>query len=341
MSLTKATVRDVASHLPAGRLTNEALAARQGAYSAEQIYEKTGIVERPAAAPEECASDLAVEAAKALFAKTGVGPGEIDYVLFCTQSPDYFLPASACLIQEKLGLPRSCGAIDFNQGCSGYVYGLSLAKGLIESGQVKRLLLLTGDTYTKYIHPLDRSVCTLFGDGATATLVEAREQGAGGLGAFVFGTDGRGADKLIVPAGAFRSPKTAATSVEETDADGNVRSPENLYMNGRDVFRFAISTVPRSFRGLLEAAGWTADDVDFLLLHQANRFMLDELVARLKFPKEKTPYRFEMLGNTVSSTIPLVLEELVTQGRLTPGARLAMLGFGVGYSWAGCTLEWA
>jgi 3-oxoacyl-[acyl-carrier-protein] synthase-3 len=341
MSLTKAVIRDVASYLPAGRLTNEDLARRAGAYGSEQILEKTGILERPEAAPDETASDLAVEAAKRLFAKTGVGPGEIDYLLFCTQSPDYFLPASACLIQERLGLPRSCGAIDFNQGCSGYVYGLSLAKGLIESGQVKRLLFLTGDTYTKYIHPLDRSVCTLFGDGATATLVEAREQTEAGLGAFQFGTDGRGADKLIVPAGAFRTPKSLETAVEATDADGNVRTAENLYMNGRDVFRFAISTVPRSFRDLLTAAGWQAEELDYLLLHQANRFMLDELVARLKFPKDKTPYRFENLGNTVSSTIPLVLEELIDGGCLAAGKRLAMLGFGVGYSWAGCTLEWA
>ncbi|MEZ5366682.1 MAG: ketoacyl-ACP synthase III [Bryobacterales bacterium] len=340
MSSTKAVIRDVASHLPAARLTNEDLAAREGAFSAEQIFAKTGIVERPQAAPDECASDLAAEAARALFAKSGVDPASIDYVIFCTQSPDYFLPASACVLQRELGLPTACGAIDINQGCSGYVYGLSLAKGLIESGQVKRLLLLTGDTYTKYIHPLDRSVCTLFGDGATATLIDAAPDAQGGLGVFQFGTDGRGADKLIVPAGGFRTPRSSETAAEATDADGNVRSAENLYMNGRDVFRFAISTVPRSFRALLEAAGWTADEVDFLLLHQANRFMLDELVARLKFPKEKTPYRFENLGNTVSSTIPFVLEELLDSGRLKPGARLALLGFGVGYSWGGCTVEW-
>jgi 3-oxoacyl-[acyl-carrier-protein] synthase III len=340
MSSIKAVIRDVASHLPAARLTNEDLAAREGGFSAEQIFEKTGILERPTASEGECASDLAAEAAKKLFAKTGIGPGDVDYLLFCTQSPDYFLPATACLLQDRLGLPRACGAIDFNQGCSGYVYGLSLAKALIESGQSRRLLFLTGDTYTRYIHPQDRSVCTLFGDGATATVIEGREDAAGGLDTFQFGTDGRGADKLIVPAGAFRTPRSAQTAVEETDADGNVRTAENLYMNGRDVFRFAITTVPRSFSGLLTAAGWTPEDVDYLLLHQANRFMLDELVTRLKVPREKTPYLFERLGNTVSSTIPLVLEKLIDDGCLSAGKRLAMLGFGVGYSWAGCTVEW-
>ncbi len=340
MSLRKAIIANVASYIPEGRLTNDELASRKGAFSAQQILAKTGIVERPAAAPDECASDLAALAAEALFEKTATQPEAIDYLLFCTQSPDYFLPASSCVIQQRLGLPRTCGAIDFNQGCSGYVYGLSLAKALIESDQANRILLLTGDTYTRFIHPLDRSVCTLFGDAATATLVEAHDGESGGLGCFVFGTDGRGADKLIVPAGGCRSPRSARTAVEETDAEGNVRSAENLYMNGRDVFRFAITTVPRSFHGLLEAAGWTADDVDYLVLHQANRFMLDELLRRLKFPKEKTPYHFEKLGNTVSSTIPLVLEKLIDDGELRAGSRLAMLGFGVGYSWAACGVEW-
>jgi len=336
----KAIIRDVASHLPDARLTNQELAEREEGFSAEQIFKKTGIAERPVAAPGECASDLATAAAEKLFAKTGVEPGDVDYLLFCTQSPDYFLPATACVIHNRLGLPQACGAIDFNQGCSGYVYGLSLAKALIESGQAKRVLLLTGDTYTKYIHPRDRSVCTLFGDGAAATIGEAREGSSGGLGVFQFGTDGRGADKLIVPAGASRRPRSEETAREETDADGNVRSAENLYMNGRDVFRFAITTVPRSFRNLLQAAEWSADDVDYLLLHQANRFMLDELVTRLKIAEEKAPYHFEKLGNTVSSTIPLVLERLLDEGKLSQGNRLAMLGFGVGYSWAGCAMEW-
>ena len=338
---TRAVIRDVASHLPAGRLTNQDLAAREGGFSAEEIFEKTGIVERPQAAEGECASDLAVLAAQALLARTDVERSDIDYLLFCTQTPDYFLPTTACLIHQRLGLPKACGALDINQGCSGYVYGLSLAKALIESGQSKRLLLLTGDTYSRYIHPRDRSVCTLFGDGAAATLIEAVEGAHGGLGIFQFGTDGRGAEKLIVPAGGLRQPHSPETAKEYTDEHGNVRSADNLYMDGRDVFRFAISTVPSSFRALMRSADWSTDELDFLCLHQANRFMLDELVKRLKLPQEKVPYAFERFGNTVSSTIPLVLAGLIDEGRVSAGQRLALLGFGVGYSWAGCTLEWA
>jgi len=337
--MPRAIISAVASHTPERVLTNDELAARPGGYSADQIFEKTGIRERRIAADDECASDLAVAAAEKLFASGRATPDEVDYLLFCTQSPDYFLPATACVIQDRLGLPRSCGAIDFNQGCSGFVVGLSLAKGLIASGQARCVLLLTGDTYSKFIHPGDRSVCTVFGDGAAATVVRAHE-GPGGLGEFVFGTDGRGARQLMVPAGGLRQPRSEETAIAEEDSDGNVRSRDNLYMNGREIFRFAITAAPKSIRALLAKQEWSTDELDHMVLHQANRFMLDELVKRLKTAPEKVPYEFEDRGNTVSSTIPIVLERLIEGGRLRPGAKLLLCGFGVGYSWAGCTVEW-
>ena len=337
--MPRAIISAVASHTPERVLTNDELAARPGGYSADQIFEKTGIRERRIAGDDECASDLAVAAAEKLFASGRATPDEVDYLLFCTQSPDYFLPTTACVIQDRLGLQRSCGAIDFNQGCSGFVVGLSLAKGLIESGQARCVLLLTGDTYSKFIHPGDRSVCTVFGDGAAATVVRAHE-GPGGLGEFVFGTDGRGARQLMVPAGGLRQPRSEETAIAEEDSDGNVRSRDNLYMNGREIFRFAITAAPKSIRALLAKQEWTTDELDHMVLHQANRFMLDELVKRLKTAPEKVPYEFEDRGNTVSSTIPIVLERLIEGGRLQPGAKLLLCGFGVGYSWAGCTVEW-
>lgn len=340
MPTVRARISAVASHVPERVLTNDELAERPGGYSAQQIFEKTGIRERRIAGEEECASDLAVAAAEKLFAGGAVTPDEVDYLLFCTQSPDYLLPTTACSIQARLGLPRTCGAIDFNQGCSGYVVGLSLAKGLIESGQARCVLLLTGDTYSKYVHPQDRSVCTVFGDGAAATAIRAH-QGAGGLGEFVFGTDGRGAKQLIVPTGGMRQPRTPATAIEQEDSDGNVRSSDNLYMNGREIFRFAITAAPKAIRVLMEKQSWTADELDHVILHQANRFMLDELVKRLKVDAERVPYEFEDRGNTVSSTIPIVLERMIESGRLDSGAKVLLCGFGVGYSWAGCTLEWA
>ena len=338
--MPKAVIEAVTSYLPDRILTNEELENQIESWTAEKILEKTGIRERRIAENDECASDLAVKAAEKLFEQGKASRDEIDYILFCTQAPDYFLPTSACLIQNRLGLPRTCGAIDFNQGCSGYVIGLSLARGLIESGQSRSVLLLTGETYSKYIHPKDRSVCTLFGDGATATIIRAKESGAG-IGEFILGTDGRGGKNLIVPTGAMRQSRSEKTAVLHTDKNGNTRTKDNLYMNGPEVFRFAIQRVPKTIRQLLDKVHLTHEDIDFLILHQANRYMLDQLVKRIPIPKEKIPYEFEDIGNTVSSTIPIVLERLIDQDRLKSGDRLLLVGFGVGYSWAGGIVEWA
>lgn len=333
-----AIITDLATHVPEAVLTNAMLAEETGKWSAEQIFEKTGVRERHIAAEGELASDLAAHAAQKLFDNGVVSPEEIDFLIFCTQAPDYILPTTACLLQQRLGLRRSCGAFDVNLGCSGFVYCLSLAKGLIESGQAGCILLLTGDTYSKFIHPKDASVRTLFGDGAAATLIRAGERG---IGEFIFGTDGRGGRHLTVPAGGLRSPSTPETCVEVEDADGNVRSQENLYMNGREIFRFAITSVPKVVKGLFEKTGWSTEEIDYLVLHQGSRIMLDELVRKLKMPQEKVPYAFETIGNTVSSTIPFVLEDLVRNDRLRSGHRLFLVGFGVGYSWAGASLTWA
>lgn len=338
--MKKAVIEHIVSYLPERRMDNEDLVAQIKCWTADEIYRKTGFLQRHIANPEECASDLAFRAAKKLFQRQKGLAEEVDFLLFCTQSPDYFLPTTACLLQERLGLGRHCGALDFNLGCSGYVYGLSLAKGLIESGQAKCVLLLTGETYSKFIHPLDRSVCTLFGDGATATIVRMVEHAAAGIGEFIFGTDGRGGGNLIVPAGGARKPRSEATAVETVDEDGNVRSQDNLYMNGREVFRFAIQTVPEAINRLLIKSGLCQDDVDWLVLHQATRYMLDELLRKTRWPRTKVPYEFEDVGNTVSSTIPIVLERLIAQGRLQTGHRVFLVGFGVGYSWGGCLVQW-
>lgn len=339
--MPRAVIQSLATHLPAAVLSNDDLAARLGVWTSAQILEKTGIRERRVAAPDETAADLAFAAARKLIDSGRLNPASVDALLFCTQAPDHFLPTTACLLQERLGLPRTILALDYNLGCSGYVAGLALAKGLIESGLARTVLLLTADTYSKFIHPQDRSVCTLFGDGAAATVLAASDAPGAGLGAFLFGTDGRGGSQLIVPTGGARRPRTPESAVPATDADGNTRSADNLYMNGREIFRFAITTVPRTVTQLMEKAGLTPATVDHLVLHQANRFMMDELVRKMQWPPEKAPMRVENLGNTVSSTIPFVLEEMAADGRLTPGKRLLLVGFGVGYSWAGCDLTWA
>jgi len=242
-------------------------------------------------------------------------------------------------MQASLGLRTSCGAVDINQGCSGYIYGLALAKSLVEAGTAQTVLLVTADTYTKFINRRDRSLLTLFGDGAAATLVRAVEADSELVGPFVLGTDGRGANQIIVKAGGLRCRPTAETAVEKEDSSGNWRSDQNLFMDGADVFSFALRTVPPTLQQLLEKSGLTIDQIDFIIPHQANKFVLERLRAKLKFPAEKFWIDMEQSGNTVSSTIPIALESAIRQQRVKQGDRVALIGFGVGYSWGATMIQ--
>ena len=334
MSEERAAIKAISSYLPAGELTNQQLAEAFGDVEAGTILERTGISVRRVASAEECASDLGIAAAGHLFESGAVSPEEIDFLLFCTQSPDYFLPATSCIMQERLGLRTDCGAIDFNQGCSGYVYGLSLAKGLIETSAARNVLLITADTYTRYINARDRSVRTLFGDGASATLIGRAESEQSLIGPFVFGTDGRGAHKLMVPAGAMRRPICPETALEREDEQGSWRSEQNLYMNGPEIFNFTMRTVPLVMDQLLSKCRCSIEEIDYVIPHQANKFMLERLQKRMGVPAEKFHVELETTGNTVSSTIPIALESARRRGRVKAGDRVALIGFGVGYSWA-------
>jgi len=335
----RAVIKAINSFLPHEKVTNEQLAEEFGDLHASQIFSKTGVAVRGVAAADECASDLGIAAAKQLFENGACRPEEIDFLIFCTQSPDYFTPATACVVQDRLGLNTSCGAIDLNQGCSGYVYGLALAKSLVETGIAGNVLLITADTYTKLINRRDRSLRTLFGDGATATLIGAVQAESELIGPFVLGTDGRGAHRIIVKAGGLRCPTTPETAVEKEDESGNWRSEQNLYMDGASVFSFALKTVPKTMNELLEKAGLAMDDIDLVIPHQANKFMLERLRARMKVPAEKFWIDMEQSGNTVSSTIPIALERAKQQGRVKTGDRLALIAFGVGYSWGATIIE--
>lgn len=337
---TAAEIAGVATHLPERVVTNDELALAFTDWSAEKILSKTGIRERRIAAEGETAGDLAFRAAEKLFAAGGIAPEDVDFIILCTQAPDHVLPTTACLLQDRLGCRRNIGALDINLGCSGFVYGLSLASSLIAAGSATKVLLLTADTYSKYINSRDKSVRTLFGDGAAATLVVASGEGGGRIGPFVYGTDGRGGRDLIVEAGGFRLPRCSTTAVESDDGFGNIRSREDLFMNGAAVMSFTLREVPRTYRELLERSGLQESDVDFVLLHQANKFMLDSLQRKLGVDDNRMPRRYEDIGNTVSSTIPFVLADLLTAGELSPGKRVVMIGFGVGLSWAGAHVHW-
>lgn len=334
-----ARIADIAGHLPAQVLGNDALAALYPAWPADKILDKTGIRQRHIAAPHETAGDLACAAAQQLFAQGRVGAADVDFIILCTQTPDHLLPTTACLLQHRLGIGTHAGALDINLGCSGFVYGLSLAKGLVEGGAARCVLLLTSDTYSKLIHPLDKSVRTLFGDGAAATAVVASDDPKPAVGPFVFGTDGSGAGHLIVPAGGARQPCSAATAQTQRDASDNVRSAEQLCMDGAEVMAFTLREVPRAVDAVLAKAGLAHDAIDYFVMHQANHFMLTALRKKLRVPPERLPIVMAETGNTVSASIPLALLAMRAQGLLDAPRRLLLAGFGVGLSWAACVLN--
>ena len=320
-------------------LSYQELEARFGADAMKKVLTGAGIRNRRVAPAGVCGSDLALDSARRLIEKHGIDPAAIDLLIFCTQSPDYLLPTTACLLHEKLGLKKQCAAFDINLGCSQYVYGLSVANGMIVSGAASLALLLTGDTMARTVHPMDRSVAPLMGDAGSATLLGPVSGGAGFLG-FELGTDGSGAAHLMLPSSGFRNPVGAATDVESTDAEGNIRSPRNLYMNGAAIFHFAISTVPKTIQSLLTRLGLTIEQVDLFLFHQANQYMLDYLVKKMKIPAEKTHFFLEDVGNTSGSTVPVVLTEAWRAGKVKPGALVVLMGFGVGLSWAATAIRW-
>ena len=305
-------------------------------WSASKIYRKTGIRSRPVV-KDELVSDLAVGAAERLFEEHGIDRSAVDFLLLCTQSPDYFLPTTACLVQDRLGLPVTAGALDFNLGCSGFVYGLALAQGLLIAGTASKVLLIMSETYTRHIHPLDKSVRTIFGDAATATLLDADDLPR--IGKFVLGTDGSGAPNLIVPAGGMARPRSEETAKEETDEAGNVRSMDHIYMNGPEIFSFTLRAVPDLVRRTLEKNELSDDEIDLYVFHQANRFILENLRDRLEIPEERFYIDVEETGNTVCATIPIALRNALDKELIREGSKVLLAGFGVGYSYGATVLR--
>ncbi|AYL97244.1 ketoacyl-ACP synthase III [Mucilaginibacter celer] len=324
-----AYIKAISYHLPQGQLDNAALSALFPEWGVEKIANKIGVDTRHIASVDEFASDLAIAAAQKLFAEYSINPAEIDFVLYCTQSPDYFLPTTACIIQDKLGIPVKAGALDFNLGCSGYIYGLALAKGLIAAGIAKNILLLTSETYSKFIHPGDKGNRTIFGDAAAATLVST--DGLAAIGEFELGTDGKGAENLMVKKGAVRYPDKGADSIN--DDYGNDQSPAHLHMDGPEIFAFTSKAVPGLVADTLVKNNLEKADIDQFILHQANQYMLEHLRKKMEIPVESFYIYMANVGNTVSSTIPIALYHAMLNKPAAPGTNWLLAGFGVGYSW--------
>ena len=323
-----AAIGPIEVYFPDSIETNEQLQAENPKWDMDLIYSKTGIAQRHIAAADQCASDLGVAAAQPLFERHQVDPATVDFLLFCTQTPDYPLPTTACLVQERLGLPNSCGALDYNLGCSGFVYGIALADGLIRAGSARRVLLITAETYSKYIDASDRSLRTIFGDGAAATLIEAADEPS--MKAFKFGTDGSGADTLIVSRGGAR-PEAQSHKPRHRQ-----RWQSDLYMDGPSLLNFTVARIPELLDAILKTAELQVEDIDLFLMHQGTRKMLEQLQDSLGLAEQQLPIVLKECGNTVSSTIPVLINELRQQEGIRPGTRSVLAGFGVGWSWAGC-----
>lgn len=328
-----AYLHSVASHLPDLIETNAALELVFPDWSADKISAKTGINQRHISGPEEFSSHLAIAAARKLLTENAIDPAEIDTLIVVTQTPDFILPTTACLVHEALGLRRNAGAFDINLGCSGYVVGLATAKAFVESGQSKNVLLITADTYSKLLNKNDKTVRTIFGDGATASLI-SDSLGPSRIGQLIQGTDGSGASNLIVPRGSLR--EGAAISPQASPEKRNL-NPSNydLFMDGPAIFNFTLDVVEPTVRDVLDSANWSESDVDYFIFHQANKFMLDHLIGKMGLPQEKCPIVMTETGNTVSSTIPMALAKLRENEQLKEGSRVVLVGFGVGLSWAG------
>lgn len=328
-----AYIKALAYYLPEKVVTNDDLVREFPEWTVEKIASKIGVTERHIAADNETAGDMAVKAAEKLFAESDVKKDQIDFVILCTQSPDYFLPSTACLIQERLGLSTRCGAFDIDLGCSGYEYGLAVAKGLLVAGIAHNILLLTAETYTKHLHPQDKGNRTIFGDAASATLIA--EDGFAKIGEFVLGTDGKGAESLIHKSGAWRT--SVPTDTVAWDESGTPISDDYLYMDGKAIFDFTSDAVPPMIEETLHKNQLGMDEVDLFIFHQANKYMINYLRKLIGIDKDKFYLFLEHVGNTVSSTIPIALCEARKENRLHGNVLLA--GFGVGFSYGATMLQ--
>lgn len=321
-------IKGIATFFPEKTITNEQISEKFPEWNSQKILDKIGVQKRFISNENQFTSDLATQALNKLISEYNIEKNDIDFLIVCTQTPDYILPTTACLVQQKSQLPTHCAAIDINQGCSGYVYGLSLANGLIASGNFKNVVLITADTYSKYIHPTDKGNISIFGDGATATLIS--NNGYLKIGQFTLGSDGSGAENLII--------KNSGTHLTKNQMFGE--NPDDyLYMNGSKIFNFVVKYIPPVILKNLEDNQKTLEDIDLFVFHQANTFMLEKVRQEIGIPSEK--FVIEMLdyGNTVSSTIPIALKEHFSKFPEKPKKYIQLAGFGVGYSWGAVCLE--
>jgi len=335
-SVCNIAVKGIACAVSEKCVNNESYAERYGAENVSKFIANTGVKRRHVAAPEQTASDFAYVAAEQLLAKVGWDKQGVDGILFVTQSSDYHLPATACVLHHRLGFGKNCLAFDINLGCSGFVYGLFVAASLCREKAIQRILLCGGDVSTRGVSPEDKSVNMLFGDSGFAVALEY--DASASPWNFLFRTDGSGFKNIIVPAGGHRHPKGDETLREF--GEGVWRGDHHLFINGGEVFNFTISEVPLAINQLMESSSWTPDQVDYLVLHQANLFILKNIARAAKFPMSKVPVSMDRYGNTSVSSIPITLcDAFADRGLDATPRKVVLSGFGVGLSWGVLALE--
>ncbi len=318
------SITSLAYSLPPEKITGAELAARFGRDSMRKIEAVSGILERRRAGADTCASDLAADAARLLFAKSGYSPKDFDLLVFASQTPDYLIPTTACILQDRLGLKNSCAAFDLNLGCSQFVYALATARAWIEGGLARNALVLCADTPQKILDPLDRSTACVFGDGAAACAVSKTESEP--FADFSFGTDGSGYDGIIWPNSAMRKSGGGEAG--------------RMGMDGFKIFAFAYRRAPESAANILEKNGMSVSDIDLFVFHQAGEMMVKSCAERLKIPPEKVYYKMHDIGNCGGASVPIALADAAISGRLKPGMTVLVCAFGVGLSWGSAILEW-
>lgn len=328
--------------IPDHRVTQEELEARFNPKQVRSISKLSGIVERRVVAPGQTASDLAFAAASGLLKGTGTDRNSIDLLIFCSQTGDYQIPATACVLHGRLGLSPRCAAFDINQGCSAFPYSLSIAHAYVVAGLAKCALVLNADALSAVIHPQDRGLVTLHGDGACATLLVPTTKTDFGLCAFQSGTDGSGWNYINIPASGARTPRAGNSEASKpiVDENGSIRTAEHLQMNGPAVFQFSIQKVPGFIRTFLTENNLHSEDLDLVLLHQANRMMLEQIYRKLEIPPDRQFYFSSTIGNLGGPSSAVLLAEAWRQSKLKPGSRTLVTAFGNGLSWSSALIRW-
>lgn len=334
------TIASIAHALPSTVLTYETLEARFGKKEVATIAKMSGIRHRRVVAGSQCASDLAFAAAERLLAHTKTDRGTIDLLTVATQTPDYRIPSTASVLHGRLGLPERCCTMDINQACTSFLHGLAVAHSMLVAGTCSRALVLNADALTTLVHPKDRGLVTLHGDAGTAALIEIARPDDGGIEFFEFGADGTKFDRLLVPAGGSRRPSAADTRVETTDASGCTRTLDHLYMDGPAIFHFCVYKVSDFLKQVLLKHGRTVADYDGVLLHQANKTMVDLVYKAVGVPSEKRFYYLEEIGNSSGASLPALLAEAWRSGFVKPGDRTLLCAFGGGLSWGAFSIRW-